>query len=99
MERKLRGRDAPLVLVEWSDSFGCGSRWGDIDLPHESTGVQVCRSAGWLAYDGDDYKLVIPHISLIKDEDEPDQGCGDMAIPSAAVISITRLQQGDPHVR
>jgi hypothetical protein len=47
----------------------------------------VCRPVGWLLYDGDDHKAVVPHIS---DETHPTigrQGCGDMTIPTRALSS------------
>ena len=50
-----------LVLIEWVDSFGCSSSWEEIgDL---SPTVSTCRSVGWLAYDGEDCKVIIPHMS------------------------------------
>jgi hypothetical protein len=47
----------------------------------------VCRPVGWLLYDGDDHKVVVPHIS---DETYPTigrQGFGDMTIPTRALSS------------
>ncbi|MBX3317979.1 MAG: hypothetical protein KF902_14075 [Phycisphaeraceae bacterium] len=46
----------------------------------------TCRSVGWLAYDGKDCKLLIPHIS-----EGEDQGGGDMTIPTRAVRSMVDL--------
>jgi hypothetical protein len=49
--------------------------------------VMVCRPVGWLLYDGDDYKVVVPHIS---DKTHPTigrQGCDDMTIPTRALSS------------
>jgi hypothetical protein len=77
-----------LVLVEWRDSYGCSSDW----QPLEGVTPQplICRSVGWLAYDGDECKLVVPHIS----GDHPNtrkQGCGDMTIPTSAIISMSEI--------
>jgi hypothetical protein len=77
-----------LVLVEWLDSFGCSSAWTRLEAadPHPV----VCRSVGWLLYDGDDCKVVVPHV--VEERAGVDaQGCGDMTIPSRAVISIVDL--------
>ena len=78
-----------LVLVEWQDSYGCSANWQTLE------GVEcaplTCRSVGWLFKDGDDFKVIIPHLS---DPDHPSisqQGCGDMAIPTRAIVRIVDL--------
>ncbi len=74
-----------LVLVEWLDSFGCSSTWQTIgDLAPKPL---VCRSVGWLAYDGRDCKVLIPHLA-----ESEKQGCGDMTIPTKAVRRILTLK-------
>ncbi len=73
-----------LVMIEWQDSFGCSATWQPIDSPKPKP--LLCRSVGWLSFDGPDCKLVIPHIS-----DAQDQGCGDMTIPTASIVSIVDL--------
>lgn len=77
-----------LVMVEWLDSFGCSASWTPLGSPTPTP--LVCRSVGWLAYDGKDCKVVVPHVA---GEDEPDarQGCGDMTIPTVAVRRIVDL--------
>jgi hypothetical protein len=52
-----------------------------------------CRSVGWLLHDGPDCKLIVPHISE-EHADAEEQGCGDMTIPSKAVLSMTDLKPG-----
>ena len=52
-----------LVLIGWQDSFGCSSEWQKLD------GVQsprplLCRSVGWLLYDGKDCKVAVPHLTM-----------------------------------
>jgi hypothetical protein len=51
----------------------------------------VCRPVGWLLYDGDDHKVVVPVVvPHISDETYPTigrQGCGDMTIPTRALSS------------
>ena len=77
-----------LVLVEWLDSFGCSSNWQSIeDLKPNPI---VCRSVGWLIYDGDDCKVILPHITDSQKNIEK-QGCGDMTIPSKCIIKIQNL--------
>lgn len=77
-----------LVFVEWEDSFGCSSRWENLDGCQPS--VMLCRSVGWLLHDGDDCKVVVPHVSTPPGADGP-QGCGDMTIPAKAVVRMVDL--------
>lgn len=86
-----------LVLVEWVDSYGCSASWESIGVPLQPR-VMVCRSVGWLAHDGEDCKVLVPHVAEVG-EGEPDQGCGDMTIPAQAVVRISDLAlppEGDP---
>jgi hypothetical protein len=78
-----------LVLIEWLDSFGCSADW----QPLEGclTKPLRCRSVGWLLHDGDDCKIVVPHLSNAHENVSP-QGCGDMTIPSAAIVAISDLE-------
>jgi hypothetical protein len=81
-----------LVLVEWHDAHGCASEWEHLEVSLRQPRVMVCRSVGWLAYDGEDCKVLIPHVADVRDgEERPGQGCGDMTIPACAVRSITDL--------
>jgi hypothetical protein len=79
-----------LVLVEWLDSYGCSSTWQP--LAHVNPAAMICKSVGWLLHEDDRYKVIVPHIS---DETEgntiPQQGCGDMTIPVAAIVSLRDL--------
>ena len=70
------------------DSFGCSAQW----QPLGSGPVRPlnCRSVGWLVHDGDDCKVIVPHISR-DHEHVADQGCGDMTIPAAAILRIAEL--------
>ena len=88
-QRGLRTNSLRLVLIEWVDSYGASSDWDFIENPQPKP--LVCRSAGWLAYDGEDCKLIVPHLSSSTHEDCKPQGCGDMTIPSRSVVSITEL--------
>lgn len=79
-----------LVLIDWLDSYGCSSQWQPLDDCHAKP--LRCRSVGWLLYDGDDCKVIVPH--LVKDHDHvPPQGCGDMTIPATAILHIAELPE------
>ena len=80
-----------LVLIEWEDSYGCSSTWTEIVDPVTPV-VLMCRSVGWLVYDGDDCKVLVPHIA----EGMPArQGCGDMTIPASAIRRVCLLVELD----
>lgn len=76
-----------LHLVEWTDSFGCSTNWTELSDIHPEP--MICKSVGWLAYDGEDCVVVVPHIST-----GTDQGCGDMTIPRSAIVRVTKLEEG-----
>ena len=78
-----------LVLIEWLDSFGCSSDWQILESCNPKP--LVCRSVGWLFYDGDDCKVIVPHVSDPANEHAPPQGCGDMTIPAKAIVEIVDL--------
>lgn len=81
-----------LVLVEWLDSYGCSSVWQN--LTDDAPPVMVCRSVGWLLHDTDDCKVIIPHLSdASHPQTERAQGCGDMTIPTRAVIRLVDLHE------
>ncbi len=77
------------MLIEWLDSYGCSVKWQD--LAECQAKPLHCRSVGWLAYDGDDCKVIVPHISDSIRDPVTAQGCGDMTIPSRAVLKIADL--------
>ena len=77
-----------LVLIEWEDSHGNGE-WQEIGGSIEDRAL-VCRSVGWLVLDGKRAKVIAPHINQAEPGVES-QGCGIMTIPTAAIISITKL--------
>lgn len=78
-----------LVLIEWVDSYGCSSRWAQIsDVQPE---LMVCQSVGWLIYDDEQCKVILPHRSTGDHPNAGQQGCEDMTIPTVAVVSITDL--------
>lgn len=81
-----------LVLVEWIDSYGCGTNWETVDdmmaiTPH------YCKSVGWIVKETDEMILVVPHIS----PDNGDigaklSGCGDMAIPVCSIRFMMTIE-------
>ena len=79
-----------LVLIEWLDSFGCSSDWQSLE--NCSPKPMRCRSVGWLVHDGEDCKVIVPHLSEDDHPNAPRQGCGDMTIPSRSVINIASLE-------
>ena len=73
-----------LVLITWYDAEGCASDWRFLENTEHK--IMICKSVGWLIYDGDDCKTLIPHMT-----DNLKQGCGDMTIPTIAIKSIQKL--------
>ena len=78
-----------LVLIEWLDSYGCSSDWQPLEN-HQPKPLR-CRSVGWLFHDDDDCKVIVPHLSDKTNDHVPAQGCGDMTIPTRAILKITDL--------
>jgi len=74
-----------LVFIEWEDAHAWHG-WNEVeDLDDEAS---RCQSVGWLVYDGDNVKVVAPHLSKAT---KPPQGNGIMTIPSRAVITLVDL--------
>lgn len=79
-----------LVLIEWVDSFGCSAHWQNIP-DSIAPKPMICKSVGWLFFDGADCKVIIPHLNDPDQDTAPQQGCGDMTIPTRSVIRIKTL--------
>ena len=79
-----------LVKVEWVDSYGVGSTW---EAWHEVKDVaHTCISVGYLALDGENVKVIVPHVSPENDVIGAEQtGCGDMSIPCCSIVSMVDL--------
>lgn len=45
---------------------------------------------GWLLHDGDDCKVIVPHVTE-DHENAVSQGCGDMTIPTSSILNIFDL--------
>jgi len=82
-------QDYKLVLIEWVDSYGCSSAWSSVD--NCNVAPMVCKSVGWLIHDDKKCKVVVPHLSQSNHPNANQQGCGDMTIPSPAVLKIVEL--------
>jgi hypothetical protein len=83
-----------LVLIEWEDSHSSGA-WQSIGDSIEDRAL-ICRSVGWLVLDGENAKVVAPHLN----EQEPGvplQGGGVMTIPARAVLRMVNLAEGGPY--
>lgn len=79
----------PLVRVEWYDSIGVGSHWEVIS--DAKVKPLVCVSVGYMIEKGKTI-VIVPHMHGDRDDiGAKMSGCGDMAIPSCAVKSITNL--------
>jgi hypothetical protein len=79
-----------LVKIEWVDSFGVSPDWRLIGEVKDK--AHVCISVGYLAIDGANVKVIVPHLSPAnKDIGSESQGCGDMAIPVSSIVSMVDL--------
>ena len=84
-----------LVLIEWQDSH-VGGGWQMLSEEIEDRAL-VCRSVGWLLLDGEQAKVVAPHLS----QEEPGitlQGSGIMTIPTKAVLRLVDLTESEAPV-
>jgi hypothetical protein len=86
-----------LVVVEWVDSCGAIARWQYLDETEPE--YITCCSVGWLVYDGEDCKRIIPHIGLHTGPNARQQGCGDMTIPASAIVKMADLSIVMPSVK
>lgn len=80
----------PLVAIEWEDSRQPVASWVRLSEVEGEFSPCLCRSVGYLVYDGEDVKALAPN--LIEDEDEDDvQVSGIIQIPTTCVRSIQPL--------
>ena len=80
-----------LVLVEWTDSYGCAATWEPIPDELEPS-LAICRSVGWLVYQDADAVVVVPHLSETS-RNAARHGCGDMTIPAKAINRMVALEE------
>ena len=81
-----------LVLVEWLDSHS-GRGWQDFDRLQQAAEPLYCRSVGWIVKENKKCKVLVPHLAGEKNGEINLQGCGDLTIPTAAIVKTTILRQ------
>ena len=73
-----------LVLIEWLDSHYVAG-WHTEEPQKEPL---LCRSVGWLIYDGERAKTIAAHIT----EEETPQRCGEITIPNCAIVAMKEMR-------
>ena len=81
-----------LVLVEWLDSHA-GRGWQSMDRIEAAAEPLHCRSVGWLVSDTKKCKVIVPHIGGEQNGDVMLQGCGDLTIPTKAIVKMAMLRE------
>ena len=74
-----------LVLVEWMDSRR-GEGWARLEDLRSDLDVTRCKSVGWIISKDRVSLTLAGHIA-----DNPQQCCGDMTIPTKAILNISTL--------
>ncbi|MEY2488304.1 MAG: hypothetical protein QOC70_246 [Verrucomicrobiota bacterium] len=77
-------------LIEWLDSYGCSSNWEPVE--NCSPEPLVCQSLGWIIHKDKKSVVVVPHIAGGNHGTAKKQGCGDMTIPTAAILRMVRIK-------
>ncbi len=80
-----------LVLIEWVDSHS-GRGWQMLDELEEKAEPLYCRSVGWLIKETKHCKVIVPHIAGEENGDIMLQGCGDLTIPTKAIVKVKLLK-------
>ena len=80
-----------LVLIEWLDSHS-GRGWQDMEKFEDAAQPLYCRSVGWLAVESDDCKVLVPHLAGNQNGNIVAQGCGDLTIPTQAIVKVEVLR-------
>lgn len=81
-----------LVLVDWVDSRGVSTHWQRLTDFHKNN-ICKMKSVGWLLFDDEESVCIIPHLGI--EEDDDNQGCGEMHIPKPCITKITILATGE----
>ncbi len=84
-----------LVLIDWLDSHHNRDGWRVLD-EDEKPEATVCRSVGWLVAESRDAKTIIPHTAGWRGGEGPNQGCGDITIPSCCILRVVELEAPPP---
>jgi hypothetical protein len=71
--------EPPLIFVEWVDSHTV-TGWKKLSTLEENEPLR-CVSVGWLIHDGEETKVIAPHLSR-----GSEQGNGIMVIPAGAIL-------------
>ena len=80
--------DPRLIYIEWEDScLGDGWEWLSREKKDEPL---ICKSIGWLLLDGENTKIVSPHLAD-KDSGGSYQGSGVMTIPVRAIVRMVEI--------
>ena len=80
-----------LVLVEWLDSHA-GHGWQTLDQLERASEPLYCRSVGWLIVETRQCTVIAPHIAGEKNGDIMLQCCGDLTIPTKAIVKLSVLR-------
>jgi hypothetical protein len=83
--------DRDIILIEWVDSHS-GKGWETLDKLKEKAEPLYCRSVGWLITETEECKVIVPHIAGEENGDIVFQGCGDMVIPTKAIVKVKLLK-------
>ncbi len=83
--------DKEIVLIEWVDSHS-GKGWQTLEELETKAVPLYCRSVGWLIKETKDCKVITPHIAGEENGDIMLQGCGDMVIPTKAIVKVKILR-------
>lgn len=83
---------SPLVLVEWVDSLQPEPGWTWLSGFNPKLPC-ICRSVGWLVYDGEDVKAIAPNSSVTRGGDV--QVSGIIHIPTVAIRDILHLEESE----
>ena len=81
-----------MVLIEWVDSHS-GRGWQNLDELKEKAEPLYCRSVGWLIKETEHVKVIVPHIAGEENGNIMIQGCGDLIIPTKAIVKVKRLKE------
>ena len=80
-----------IVLIEWVDSHS-GRGWQTLDELEGNAEPLYCRSVGWLIKETEHCKTIVPHIAGEENGDVMLLGCGDLTIPTKAIVKVKHLK-------
>ena len=81
-----------LVLIEWLDAHA-GRGWQTTENIEAAAAPLVCRSVGWLLKDTKECKLIVSHLGGEENAKYFMLGCGDLTIPTCAIVKMTVLRE------